>query len=152
MNKSPINHLLTTVVGAVLWIIFAILLGNYFSASPSLASKFPQDLAAELRMIFGLAVLLSIGFASYWYYYGSQDKVAGELPKAKNKWQMLFFFQIIIAVALTFVIVLLNRNEGIESEWYIIYFGVLCILTFLLFWITTYLLSPRNVKYIPFGK
>jgi hypothetical protein len=152
MNKSPINYLLTAVIGAVLWAVMAIFLASYFSENPSLATKYPQDLATELRFVFGLGTLLSVGLACYWYYYGSQDKVAGESQVAKTKWRSLFFVQILIAVALTFVIVIQNRNEGIEPEWFIIYFGVLCLLTFVLFWVSTFLFSPRTVKFIPFGR
>ncbi|CAG5002183.1 hypothetical protein DYBT9275_02830 [Dyadobacter sp. CECT 9275] len=152
MNKSPINYLLTAVAGAVLWVVFAILLASYFSENPSLAEKYPEDLASELRLIFGLGALLSVLFAGYWFYYGSQEKVAGELPAAKTTWRAMFFSQILIAVVLTFVIIFLNTDEGIESQWFGIYFAVLCVLTFVLFWVTTFLFSPRTVKYIPFGK
>ena len=152
MNKSPINYLLTAVIGAILWVIFAIFLASYFSENPSLAAKYPEDLAAELRLIFGAGTLLSIIFACYWYYYGSQEKVAGELPAAKTKWRAMFFTQILISVILAFAIIMMNKNEGIESQWFIMYFGVLCVLTFILFWITTFLFSPRTVKFVPFGK
>ncbi|MCF0051607.1 hypothetical protein LXM25_16180 [Dyadobacter sp. LJ53] len=152
MNKSPINYVLTAVIGATLWVIFAIFLASYFSENPSLAEKYPEDLAVELRLIFGAGTLLSIIFAGYWYYYGSQEKVAGQLPAAKTKWRTLFFMQVLIAVALAFAIVIRNRNEGIESQWFVIYFLVLSLLTFTLFWITTFLFSPRTVKFVPFGK
>ncbi|KQS33805.1 hypothetical protein [Dyadobacter sp. Leaf189] len=152
MNKSPINYLLTAVTGALLWVIFSIFLASYFTENPSLAEKYPEELAAELRLVFGAGTLLSIIFAAYWYYYGSQEKVAGELSAAKTKWRTMFFAQVLIAVALAFAIVIRNRNEGIESQWFVIYFLVLSVLTFTLFWLTTFLFSPRTVKFVPFGK
>ncbi len=152
MNKSPINYVLTITLGAVLWVIFAILMGAQLSESPNLAEKDPVVLAGELRLIFGIGVLLSIICACYWFYYGSQEKVAGELPRAKTKWRLLFLMQIVFAAALTVVIVVMNMTEGIESRWFGSYFGVLFVLTLVLFWVTTYLMSPRIVKYIPFGR
>lgn len=152
MNKSPINYLLTGVFGAILWVIFAIFMGSYLSENPSLAEKYPEKLAEELRIIFGLAVLSSIAFSAYWYHYGSQERVAGELPEARNKWRVLFFVRMLLSVGLTIFIVVLNLNEGIEASWFIGYFGVLSILTYILFWVSTFFLSPRTVKYIPFGK
>ncbi len=152
MNKSPLNYLLTAVIGAVLWIVFAFFMGSYLSENPSLAEKYPEALAEELRLIFGAGVLTSVAFACYWFYYGSQEKVAGELPEAANKWRILFFAQLLIATGLTVMIVVLNLEEGIENTWFLVYFGILVMLTCLLFWVTTYLFSPRTVSYIPFGK
>ena len=152
MNKSPVNHIITIAAGAVLWVVFAILLGASLSENPNLASKDPTVLAGELRLIFGIGVLLSLICCSYWYYYGSREKVAGELPSAKSKWRVLFFLQLILAIALTVLLVVMNMTQGIEPKWFIIYFALLSVLTFILFWVATYLMSPRTVKYIPFGR
>jgi hypothetical protein len=152
MNKSPVNHILTIATGAVLWVVFAILMGATLSENPNLASKDPTILAGELRVIFAVGVLLSLVCCSYWYYYGSQERVAGELPKAKTKWRMLFFLQLILAIALTVVLVVMNMAQGIEPKWFIIYFALLSVLTFILFWVATYMMSPRTVKFIPFGR
>lgn len=152
MNKSPINYVLTITLGAVLWVVFAILMGAQLSESPNLAEKDPAVLAGELRLFFGIGALLSIICACYWFYYGSQEKVAGELSKAKTKWRVLFLMQFVFAAALTVAIVSTNMTEGIESKWFGTYFGVLFVLTVVLFWLTTYLMSPRIVKFIPFGR
>lgn len=152
MNKTPVNYLLTAAFGAVLWVIFAILMGNYLSENPNLAEKDPANLAGELRLIFGLGALLSIVCACYWYYYGSLEKTAGDLNGAKSKWRMLFIFQIILSVVLTLIIIFMNLSQGIEPKWFCAYFGILALLTFILFWISTFLMSPRTVKYIPLGK
>lgn len=152
MNKSPVNHIITIAAGAVLWVVFAILMGAALSENPNLASKDPTVLAGELRIIFAVGAVLSLISCSYWYYYGSQEKVAGELPKAKSKWRMLFFLQLVLAIGLTVILVVMNMSQGIESKWFIIYFVLLSVLTFLFFWVATYLMSPRTVKYIPFGR
>ncbi len=152
MNKSPLNYLITIALGALLWVVFGILLSAYFSESPSLAEKDPADLATELRAVFGAAALLSVVFSCYWYSYGNKASTVGNLPAAKKKWITLFVFQVVIAVALVVAVVVMNSSEGIESNWFLAYFGVLALLSFVLFWLTTYLMSPRTVKYIPFGK
>jgi H+/Cl- antiporter ClcA len=152
MNKSPLNHLLSAAVVAILWVVFAVLMGSYLTENPNLAEKDPNDLASELRIFFGLAALLSIIFSSYWYAYGSNEKTAGELPHAKKKWNTLFIILIIYSVALVVAIIMMNLKEGIEPKWYGIYFGLLATLTFISFWINTFLMSPKTVKYIPIGK
>lgn len=152
MNKSPLNYLITGALGAILWVVFTIVLGSYLTENPSLSSKDPSQLATELQIIFGIGTLLSIVSSYYWYYYGDKESTASELPTAKRKWLGLFVFQIIVSVVLVLVVILLNRTQGIEPKWYAIYFGVLAILTFILFWLSTFLMSPRTVKYIPLGK
>ncbi len=152
MNKSPVNYLLTTAIIAVVWVIFAVLMSPFLSESPNLADKDPADLASLLQIIFGAAALITVCSCCYWYYYGSLEKTAGEIKKAKQKWVMLFISEIIISVSLTFTIIMLNLAQGIEASWYSIYFGIIALLTFVLFWLTTFLMSPRTVKYIPFGK
>ncbi|WP_153801283.1 hypothetical protein [Foetidibacter luteolus] len=152
MNKSPVNYLLTIALGAILWIAFAIMMGTYLTENPNLAEKDPADLAGELRLIFGVGALLSIISCCYWYYYGNMNKVSNNLGAAKKKWWMLFVLQIILCVVLTVAIVLMNMSQGIEAKWYAIYFALLAVLTFILFWICTFLMSPRTVKFIPLGK
>ncbi|MBK7957600.1 MAG: hypothetical protein IPK03_05480 [Bacteroidetes bacterium] len=152
MNKSPLNHLLTFAFGAILWVIFGVFLVAYLSENPALTLKDPADLANELRIIFGVGTLLSIVSASYWYFYGNKESTAGELQAAKKKWLSIFIFQIILSVTLTGTIVGTNVTEGIEAKWFGIYYAINAVLTFLFFWLATFLMSPRTVKYIPLGK
>lgn len=152
MNKNPVNYLLTIAIIAVLWVVFAILLGATLSEGPNLSEKDPTELASLLRLIFGCGALTSIFSCCYWYYYGNLEKTAGELKKAKTRWNVLFITGIVAAVILTVIIILLNLTQGIQASWYAIYFGINALLTFIAFWITTYLMSPNIVKFIPIGR
>jgi len=152
MNKSPINYLFTAALGAVLWVLCCIIFGSYLAENPTLTSKDPAQLATELQIVFGIGVLLSIFSALYWYSYGSKEATAGELPVAKRKWYSLFIFQIVLSVILIVILVVINRSQGIEPKWFGIYYCISALLTFLLFWIATFLMSPRTVKFIPLGK
>jgi hypothetical protein len=152
MNKSPVNYFLTTALVAIIWVVFAVFMGPYLSESPNLAEKDPADLASQLQLVFAGGAVLTIILTSYWYHYGNQESTAGELKKAKSKWTMLFIVELVASVALTVTIILLNMTEGIEASWFIIYFAINALLTFILFWLTTFILSPRSVQFIPFGK
>ncbi len=152
MNKAPVNYLLTIALGAVLWIIFAVFAMDYLSNGPSLAEKDPAIFAGELRILFAAGMLLSIIACCYWYYYGDQPQTAGNLGAARKKWWMLFILMLVLSVVLTLIIVFLNLSEGIEPKWYAIYYIIFAALTYILFWLATYLMSPRTVKYIPLGK
>jgi len=152
MNKSPVNYFLTAAIVAIFWVVFAVLMGPYLSESPNLAEKDPADLATLLQIIFGAGALITIILTSYWYYYGNKESTAGELKKAKGKWTIFFIIELVVSVALTLTIIMLNISEGIEASWFIIYFAINALLTFVLFWLTTFLMSPRSVQFIPFGK
>lgn len=152
MNKSPLNYLLTIAFGAISWVILAIILAPYLSESPTLATKDPSELAVELQYVFGIGVLSSIISACSWYTYGGKESTAGNLTAAKKRWNTLLVSQIIVSVTLISVLVFLNRLEGIEASWFAFYYGIGAFLTFILFWLTTFLMSPKTVKLIPLGR
>ena len=146
------NYLATVALGGIFWAVFAIFLVATFTEGPSLATKAPEDLATELRAVFGIAALLGIAMACYWYMYGDQPTTATKLGEAKGKYSMLFLSLVSIAVTLTAVLWYLNKGEGMEPKWFAIYFGVNLMLTALLYWLSTFLFSPRAVQYLPYGK
>lgn len=152
MKSAPLNYLVTLVLGGLLWAVFAIFMAGTLTEGPSLAIKAPEDLADQLRAIFGVAALLSVGLASYWYFYGSQPATATRLTEARGKYTQLFLTLIFIAVGLTAVLWYLNRAEGMEPKWFAIYFGINLALTAVLYWLATFLFSPRAVENVPYAK
>ena len=152
MKNAPLNYLATLVLGGLLWAIFAIFLVGTFTEGPSLATLAPEDLASQLRGVFGVGALLGIALACYWYFYGSQPATATRLAEAKGKYTQLFLSLVFIAVILTAVLWYLDRNEGMEPKWFAIYFGVNLVLTAILYWLATFLFSPRAVENVPYAK
>ncbi|WP_298737806.1 hypothetical protein [uncultured Chitinophaga sp.] len=152
MNKSPLNYLLTTALGVILWVITAIFFGGVFSESLTLASSTPEDFLASYRLFLGLAAFAGILNCLYWYYYGSLDTTAGRLDKAKRVWLSSIILQIICAVALLFILVIINLSEGMATKDWAIIFCMLSLHTWFFFWFCTFFMSPRTVKYIPFFK
>lgn len=152
MNKSPLNYLVTIALGAVLWVVLAVIFAPQLSESPTLAMKDPARLALELQYIFGSGIVAAILSACSWYAYGSKESTAGNLVAAKKRWYMLFVGQIIVSAGLITTLIMMNVIEGIEPQWFGIYYGIIALLTFIFFWLTTFMMSPRTVKYIPLGK
>ncbi len=152
MKNAPMNYLVTLALSGLLWAVFAIFLVGYFTEGPSLALKSPEDLATELRAVFGVAALLGAALACYWYAYGSQPSTATKLSEAKGKYSQLFVMLVFLSVVLTAVLWYLNKNEGMEPKWFAIYFGVNFVLTALLYWLSTFLFSPRAVENVPYAK
>lgn len=146
------NYLATLVIGGLLWAVFAIFLIASLTEGPSLAIKAPEDLADQLRMVFGLATIAGIAMACYWYFYGSQPDTATRLSEAKGKYTQFFLTLISIAIVLTAALWYFNKAEGMEPKWFATYFGINLLLTALLYWLTTYLFSPRAVENLPYAK
>lgn len=152
MNKSPLNYLITVATGALLWVVTAVIFAPELSESPTLAMKDPARLALELQYIFGSGILAAILSACSWYSYGSKESTAGKLAAAKKRWYMLFIGQVILSVSLITTLIMMNTIEGIEPKWFGIYYGIIALFTFIFFWLTTFMMSPRTVKFIPLGK
>ena len=152
MKTAPMNYLATLVLGGLLWALFAIFLIGTFTEGPSLAVKAPEELADQLRAVFGVAALLGIALACYWYSYGSQPTTATRLPEARDKYTQLFLTLVFVAIGATAVLWYLNRAEGMEPKWFAIYFGVNLVLTAVLYWLSTYFFSPRAVENVPYAK
>ena len=152
MKSAPINYLATLVQGGLLWAVFAIFMAGTLTKGPTLATIAPEDLASELRAVFGVAALLGIALACYWYYYGEQPATATRLGEAKSKYTSLFLSLVFMAVSATAVLWYLNKTQGMEPKWFGIYFGINLVLTAVLFWLSTFLFSPRAVEYLPYGK
>jgi|ERR1035437_443560 hypothetical protein len=152
MNRSPLNYIITIALGGVLWIVTAIFYGGTFSESLMLAISTPEAFLANFRLIMGIAAGIGIISCLYWYYYGGLDSTAGNLQKAKRIWWILFIIQFLAAAAALFVLVFMNLKEGILTTDWLITFGLLSLHTWFFFWLSTFLMSPRTVKYIPLFK
>lgn len=149
MNKSPLNYLITIALGAILWVVTAIFYGGNFAESLTLTTSTPEEFLANLRIMLGIAVGLGVLNCLIWYYYGNLNSTAGNLSKAKRIWWSSFIIQIVFSVGILLILVFMNLSEGILTKDWLITFGLISLLTWIFFWLCTFLFSPRTVKYIP---
>ena len=152
MNKSPLNFLVALAISGILWTIFGVFLITSLTENPSLAEKTPEDLAFELRLFFGIVTFSSLICIFYWFVVGASSSIASKLDKAKSQWVILLFILIGVAFTNFGFFYRLNMKEGIEASYLGIYLSVLFVLGPILFWGITFAISPRNVKYLPWGK
>ncbi len=152
MNKSPLNYLLTVGIGVVLWVVIAVFYGGTFSESLIYKAATPEQFLASLRIILAIGIAASILNCLYWYSYGSKESAAGDLAKAKRIWRSSFILQIILSVALLFALVMMYLSEGIATSSWLILFALISLLTWFFYWLCTFLMSPRNVQYVPLFK
>ena len=149
MNKSPINYLIAIALGGLLWVVTAVFYGGSFSESLTLAVSTPEDFLANFRTMLGIAAGIGILFTIFWFYYGSLDKTAGELDRAKKKWWIYFILAMVACAGVLSTLIFKNLPEGIATGDWIIVFALVSVHTWFFFWICTFLMSPRNVKNIP---
>ena len=152
MNKSPLNYLITIALGGVLWILTAIFYGGNFSESLMLATATPEEFLGNFRLILGIAAVVGIVNCVYWYYYGNLNSTAGNLNKAKKVWWTSFVLQIVASAGILFILVFMNLKEGILTKDWLITYALVSLHTWIFFWLCTFLMSPRNVKFIPLFK
>lgn len=90
---------------------------------------------------------------NYWYIYGDRKDTVGNLERARKVWSLLLVVEVIISFVILLLLVIVFKNMGIAPVHYLIIFGALSLHTSILFFLCTFFLSPRAVKYVvPFKR
>lgn len=152
MRTAPLNYLITLALGGLAWFVAAIVVGNYLGENVSLLDASVEGFLGQYRTLLALAVALALGLCFYWYFYGSRPETAGRLPQAKRRWAALFLTALAAGLALVFALVLLFRAETFTLGQYALFFAAVSLNTYVLFWLSTLLMSPRTVINVPWGR
>ena len=104
------------------------------------------------RIAVGAATALSILSCLYWYFIGAREGASAALSDAKRVWTTLLVAQVFVATADLVTLALLLRAEGVAAVDYVLVSLVLALQAPVLFWLCTFLMSPRTVQFIPWGK
>lgn len=148
MNKSPLNYLVTFAIACLFWVITGLVLANYLSDVISLATITIEDFLLYYRIAITVVCVISLLSVYYWFNFGGKDSTAADLDHAKKVWYQYFVVQIILSVLALFVHVILFLDEGIIFMDYLTIFGALSLHTWIFYWLCTFLMSPRAVKYV----
>lgn len=152
MRNAPLNYLVTIALGCLLWVGTAILAGQQLGDTVSLQALTTSQFIQMYQAVVAGAAALGILGCSFWYFYGSRDKISARLREARRTWTLLFVGQLIVAALSLVLLVILFRSESLSSANLAVIFFYLAMQTVLLFWLCTFLMSPRAVEYIPWGK
>jgi hypothetical protein len=100
-----------------------------------------------------LTVAAAVGLLTcfYWYYYGDQEDTASNLEEAKRVWTVSFFVQLSLSIVAVVTIIGVFNDAIFTASQYAIFFATTSAHTYLFYWLCTVALSPRAVKYIPWG-
>ena len=152
MRSAPLNYLITFVLAGLLWVLTALILGGHLGNTVALAVATVEDFVRWYRILVSTAAVLGLLLAFWWYYYGSRPTTVGELARAGRIWTTLFFVGLALAVGVLVALLIVFREESFTVGQYALFFGVFSLHTWLFFWITTLLMSPRTVQTIPWGR
>lgn len=153
-REKPLNYFITLVVVFTIWFITALTIVPWLGDNMSLNELPIDQLLSYLKIIFLLGALFPVIFSFIWFYWGDKPSSASNPSGAKKLWFSFFFILIGISFALILAIfIYLNiKGETIGIRDYIILYLLLALQTFFAFWLSTFLFSPVNVKYIPLFK
>lgn len=149
MRTAPLNYLIAFVVAALLWVLTAIVLSGWLSEAVFLNEATVEQFVQTYRITVGVAAVLGLLLAAYWFFYGSRPTTVGELGAAKRKWVVLLLVAVALAVALLVTFLVVFRAETFTGGQYAALFGIFSLHTWLFYWGTTLLMSPRTVKPLP---
>jgi len=152
MRSAPLNYLVTFVIAGLLWAVLGLVLGNSLSTSVALNVATVEDFVRLYRIVLSVAALGGFALTAYWYFVGSRPNTVGNLQSVKRLWRVLLLTALALSVALLVVLLVLFSDETFTGLQYVIFYAAISALTWLLFWASTFFLSPRTVQYLPIGK
>ena len=152
MRQAPLNYLVTIVLGALLWVVTALLAGQQMSDAVVLQAMTTSQFVQTYESVGGVAATLGVLGCLYWYFYGSRGSIAGRLAEARRTWTVLLTAEVIVAAVALLVLVFSFRAESITAANFAEMLALLLLQTAVLFWVCTLAFSPRAVEYIPVGR
>jgi predicted histidine transporter YuiF (NhaC family) len=152
MRNAPLNYVISLALSGLLWLGTGYWVANYLKFNVSLGMDTTVNyFIGVYRIVLAAAAVLGLLICFFWYYYGNRERTAGNLEGAKRVWTLSFFGQMALAVAAVVAIIALFRNAVFTTTQYAIFFAVMSAHTYLFYWLCTLFLSPRTVKYVPWG-
>lgn len=151
MRKSPINYLVTIAVIAVLWIVAAVLVGNYLGDNAALSNTTTEDFGRVYRVVMTIGAVVAAAGLIHWYWQGARDAAATDLRGSRRFWSGWFFVLLILSVGCVAGLVVTFRDERFTITEYLMMFGCASLLTWIPYWLCSLAMSPRGVKHAPLG-
>lgn len=152
MRQAPLNSLITTVMAALLWVGTAIFAGQQLGDSVVLQVRTVGDFVQTYRLVMAGAAVVGLLLCLYWFAYGGRDTTSARLGEARRLWGMLLAVEVVVAVVALVAIVVLFSDEALSGGNLAEILVLLLLQTAVLYWASTFLMSPRAVEYIPWGK
>lgn len=145
MRSAPLNYLLALGLAGVLWIVFSFVLGGYLADNVALLEATLEDFVGMYRLVLTVAAVVGLLLTYIWFYTGAQPDAARDMAKASRRWMVLLLTAFGASVVATIALVVAFSGEQFTLVQYLVFFVAASALTWLLYWISTVVWSPRAV-------
>ncbi len=152
MRSAPMNYIVALALAGIFWTICGVPLGNYLADNISLEQASTDDFVRVFRIILAVAAVVGFSGCAFWFFYGSREKTVGDMAGARRTWNAWFFVQLVACAGVVAGVVLSFSNESFIARDYALLVLSASLLTWVLFWIASLVLSPRGVMYCVLGK
>lgn len=146
------KHLFNWVITLVFWGISGIFLVSAVSGMNIFNEMDPVLFSNYARILYGTIALLCGAFTTLWFIYSDNPKSTKDMKKTKSIWTKYFVFSIIINIFLVLVSAVILRNERPSVVSYLVIFGAGSLVTWINYWLVSFLFSPINTKYCVLGR
>ena len=150
MRSAPLSYLGALALGGLLWVATGFWLASYVADNASLQMTSDAFKAVLYVAFASLAATAVIG-AWVWFYYGSRPTTLSDMKGARRFWTSALATQVILAVTMLVGLVVLFRAESLTTTGYALLLIAAAVQAPVFFWIVSIIMSPRGVKYIPWG-
>ncbi|GAB1444140.1 hypothetical protein MASR2M39_29860 [Ignavibacteriales bacterium] len=151
-RTSPTNYLVGIFLLVILWAILNLLPGYLLSDEVTLNNMTSDEWLGYFLAVSGITVFLVYFLIIAWFSYGVNPEVVQNLEKAKSRYSTLFMLSLVLGIIGSVVAILLFMGEGNEVIFIFVYSLLIVLTASIGFWLITFLFSPINVEYVPFGK
>ncbi len=143
MRSAPLNYLFTLGLAGILWIVFSFVLGNYLADNVSLLHAAIDEFIATYRTVITAAAVAGLLITFVWFFLGSRSEAARDMNRGSRLWTMFVLAAFVVAVVTTIVLVVLFGEEQFSLLEYIVFFAAASALTWVLYWISSLVWTPR---------
>src|SRR4051794_21107870 len=123
------NYLVTLAAIAVLWIVAAVLVGNYLGDNVALSNTTTEDFGRVYRIVMTIGAVAAAAGLMHWYWHGAKDGAATDLGGARRFWSGWLFVLLITSVGCVAGMILTFRDERFTVAEYLMQYACASLLT-----------------------
>ena len=145
---AALRYIAALVISGGFWIAVAFGLGSVLEGMIPFQVIDPADFRNFFTLAIGIAALGALILCWIWLAYGGRDLASTNLGAAKGTWRTLLVLSIADSIAILAHLFVHLRGEPLSFVVLLLMYLGAATASWIAFWLTTYLASPTNVKYV----
>lgn len=152
MRNAPLNYLAALALAGILWAICGVPIGNFLADNISLAQATTDNFLRVFRLLMAIGAVVGFAGCAHWFFYGSREATAGDMAAARRTWTIWLVVLLFAAVGVVAGVVLSFSGESFVARDYVILLLASSLVTWILYWVASLVMSPQAVAYCVLGK